>query len=416
MRVPRKRLRDILLSAVAYLMSALWGTSWGQNDSATTPKEHVKLTPAAADQIRAEMRSREFDPKLVYVNVGAEGSRSFSGVDYQFGFVDKGDVGTAIVVESQGLKMAVAKASSEFMKGCVIDYLKEPNTGRVGFKFLHPDCDLMLLPEYQRLAKEAEKSWHADRLRAKAIDPKKTLAELVKSKSETSLKNLELYNKYFGPKAETAPPEPSPGMLMVGDYPQPVTHVLRCQSADKEPIIAVFCSGEKGKTLGGLHLFDMNGRVVPIYGNNNYLNEGEIIADLNGDGSVEMAQTSFNTVPDPQDKNKSLAGYYVFQVVTVSREPKILFTVLFGVHTFPAPPQKWQCRTLVHDGGLAEIVLEKPQGENFEEVARFNWSAKKKGFVGPKAGDGFSLADGEIPWPERAEFAKGVLSRFPKTE
>lgn len=86
-------------------------------------KPLVTLTPAAAAAVRDVMRGQKMDAKAAYIEVAVGGALNIS---------DRVDPTKVEVVESQGLRIAVAKAGAADVRGTVIDFVQKDGGG--GFR------------------------------------------------------------------------------------------------------------------------------------------------------------------------------------------------------------------------------------------------------------------------------------------
>jgi hypothetical protein len=192
-----------------------------------------------------------------------------------------------------------------------------------------------------------------------------------------------------------------------------VSHVVACPQPQGDPMYAVFLDGPAEKPEGGFVLVHADGKRIltaPCQGNNS-LKPYDLIADINGDGIVEIVSTALvSTGKETTTRELTVFG------ATPSQEP--LFTLFFDWHrethsllrllffkdnyedVEASLNEKGVARPLVRPRHLAKetwfwrvtgaaardyrIEVGPIERDRFEAKASFQWSARERRFTGPK--------------------------------
>ena len=160
------------------------------------------------------------------------------------------------------------------------------------------------------------------------------------------------------------------------EEPDNVHRVVVCpQGGASEPMYAVF-HGEGGQPLGGVTLVTGRGEFVNFFSGANYLQGGDRIADLNGDGIVEIA-TDYYCIA-----GKGAIRWTLLVVVPVTPEQKPILSVGYDTEQ-DSRDWRWSVEENPH-----AIRLENRRDDEWHLVARFPWSSARKRYEGPPGGPG----------------------------
>lgn len=363
-------------------------------------KAPITFTKPAASFLKPYMESRPGQ----YLVIGVKVAPNCMGMEYEM------HAGAALpkkdynIIESDGINVAITKKYAQFLRGVEVDYGQLNGSGPTGFMFNHPNSDLLLIPEYQRMKKKRVAEWEANKKRAKDIDRGEAVNRLLTSDRQEAYERLVLYHKYLGPNRDTEP-EINLATIWMGFSSSKVSHVVKCPQADESFIVAVFTGYQKGRPTGGLTLYDQKGDEIPVFQNSNYLDEeNDLFEDINGDDIIEMTQNFSCSMYDESDPDSSAGSYKEFFVAAIKQECTPLLTIWYDGRSSHGESE-WKC--LAEKAGTAgtayDIVLKAPDGRGLKEVARYKWSETDKKFIGPNSGNGFVAFFGSPPDARKAK-------------
>lgn len=218
-----------------------------------------------------------------------------------------------------------------------------------------------------------------------------------------------------------------------------VSHVIECPQPQGSPMYAVFLNGPKNKPEGRFTFVEPDGKRIktnPCDGNN-MLESYETIADINGDGVIEIVSKTL-IGDEATVKTHSIDEITVFQVLP---QEQPIFTLLFNWHrdcnsllsimfkdnyaevqnsingngstNTPIRPKNlgkdsWFWRVTGSAALGYKIEIGPVEKEMFVTKASFQWSAKDRRFEGPKGSikAKFLSFDGEVSDSEWDDFCK----------
>lgn len=350
------------------------------NLEAQEEKFQFFLTQRCAEKLN-ELREGLPQYKIIEVQVALDAS--CTGIRYDLNFAESKPDGT-IEVESRGIKIVVDKDAIAFLNKTKLDYVSDQ--AKAGFKFENPNqLKLELLPEYKarmvQMRAEEKKELERDKKIAAQIDPAKELKALTGDDPDQAFRRLQVWWKVNQPDTDSMD-----GALL--------GH-LEKYTIDGEQITVVF-SGEKGKADGGVCLIDSEGKQIPIFQYNNYIEEPGQFRDVNGDGVPEIIAENSMGGRSLNNSNRVVTDTTSVDFIPISKNQQPLLRLLFDNRPFGEAPS-WSWKTEKKNGEHSIVLHEEVDGQDVERT-RFVWSKEKARFEGPMGSikDGFIANAGDF--------------------
>ncbi len=225
-------------------------------------------------------------------------------------------------------------------------------------------------------------------------DARKAVAELLTPRRQAAFQDLQSWWKSNQPEVDK----------FQGSR---VGQVDRYQ-VDGEWITVVF-TGARGQRRGGVCLIAADGRQIPIFQSDNYLDETGEFTDVNGDGIPEMVHVTpmAESVSDNPKEYMQATGV---EILPITREQIPLLRIVFDVRE-SLYGTIWRWKLANNKSGAKDIIIERRDSGRWTEQARFVWSKTKSKFEGPTGSNeqGFIANAGNIEQTRINQFIKGSM-------
>jgi hypothetical protein len=228
--------------------------------------------------------------------------------------------------------------------------------------------------------------------KANQINQEQAVADLLTSRRQEAFEELQLWWKFHQPDVSHS-------------IDAAVGRVDRYKLASGLWITVVF-TGDAEEQNGGIYLIRPDGRQIPVFHGNNYIEGDERFVDVNGDGIPEIISAAVLAGHDDEENPKRvITDAMSLDIIPLSAEQVPLLRILCDVRPFNAEPT-WRWKFVDNSAGTRDVVLEQHQMGEWRERAKFMWSLEESKYKGPEGSklDGFIASAGDIPLEQVLEF------------